>query len=90
MAVFLVRILLVIAILLLVRRIMSLLTARPQQGGQIRNGNASRQEAATDTVRDPVCGMYMDRRLALRLEKGKGAFFFCSKECREKFLSESK
>lgn len=40
-----------------------------------------------DTVKDPICGMYMDPRLAIHLENGKELFYFCSEECRSKFLS---
>jgi YHS domain-containing protein len=40
-------------------------------------------------VKDPVCGMYMDSRLAIRLENQSEAIFFCSEECRKKFLSKS-
>jgi len=40
-------------------------------------------------VKDPVCGMYMDSRLAVRLEKGKESIYFCSEECKNKFLEKS-
>jgi len=42
---------------------------------------------SSNTVKDPICGMYMDPRLAIHVEKGKESFFFCSEECRRKFLS---
>ncbi len=38
-------------------------------------------------VKDPVCGMYMDARLAVRLQEGQEELFFCSEECKRKFLS---
>ena len=41
----------------------------------------------SDTVKDPVCGMYMDPKLAIPLENGKESLYFCSEECRRKFLS---
>jgi YHS domain-containing protein len=44
---------------------------------------------ATPMVKDPVCGMFMDARLALRAERGSQEHFFCSEECRSKFLAES-
>ena len=37
------------------------------------------------TVKDPVCGMYLDPRLAIRLQHNNGVFFFCSDSCRQKF-----
>jgi uncharacterized protein len=41
---------------------------------------------ASRMVRDPVCGMYMDARLAVRLEHRGESLFFCSEECKAKFL----
>jgi YHS domain-containing protein len=40
-----------------------------------------------ETVKDPVCGMYMDPRLAIRQEEGGESLFFCSEECRQKYLA---
>jgi YHS domain-containing protein len=40
-------------------------------------------------VKDPVCGMYMDSRLAIRVESRKEAFYFCSEECKNKYLEKS-
>jgi len=37
-------------------------------------------------VKDPVCGMYMDPRLALRLDRREDPVFFCSEECRRQFV----
>jgi YHS domain-containing protein len=37
-------------------------------------------------VKDPVCGMYMDPRLAVSFEGRGGPFFFCSDDCRRKFI----
>jgi uncharacterized protein len=37
-------------------------------------------------VKDPVGGMYMDPRLAVTLKKNNGVFYFCSEECKNKFL----
>ncbi|MDI9612876.1 MAG: hypothetical protein QM330_07440 [Acidobacteriota bacterium] len=64
------------------RRLFLSLGAPPKPGAQ--RGAAKPSNAM---VRDPVCGMYMDPRLALRLEEGKGTFFFCSEECKGKFLA---
>jgi YHS domain-containing protein len=41
-------------------------------------------------VKDPVCGMYMDPRLAIRLRRQQeGDLYFCSEECRRRYLSGS-
>ena len=42
-----------------------------------------------DTVKDPVCGMYMDPRLAIRQSGKEGDVFFCSEECRRRYLNRS-
>jgi uncharacterized protein len=50
-------------------------------------GRASQGEASTGKmVKDPVCGMYMDARLAIRVDQKGDALFFCSDDCRRKFL----
>jgi hypothetical protein len=33
--------------------------------------------------------MYMDSRLAIRLESGKEAVYFCSEDCKNKYLGKS-
>ncbi|MGD0308537.1 MAG: hypothetical protein ABSC02_04540 [Acidobacteriota bacterium] len=43
--------------------------------------------ACQDTVKDPVCGMYMDPRLAIRTPGKEGDVFFCSEECRQRYLN---
>ncbi len=42
--------------------------------------------AANHMVKDPVCGMYMDSRLAVRLDSRRESFYFCSEECKNKYL----
>jgi len=55
-------------------------------GAKKSNRKSTTREAANYMVKDPVCGMYMDSRLAVRLENGKESAYFCSDECRNKFL----
>jgi uncharacterized protein len=50
---------------------------------------ADHAASAKHMVKDPVCGMYMDSRLAVRLESGKDAFYFCSEECKNRYLGKS-
>jgi uncharacterized protein len=40
-------------------------------------------------VKDPVCGMYMDARLAIRLDSRSEAVYFCSEECKKKYMNKS-
>ena len=39
-------------------------------------------------VKDPVCGMYMDPGLAIRVPRKGGDLFFCSEECRRRYLED--
>jgi YHS domain-containing protein len=41
-------------------------------------------------VRDPVCGMHIAEGLALPLRHGGETLFFCSADCRDKYLSETR
>jgi YHS domain-containing protein len=57
---------------------------------------ANRQQpidVASDTVsrklvRDPVCGMHLAEGLAIAERSGGEPVFFCSEECRNKFMVE--
>ena len=83
---FFLRFFLVILALWFLRRALGFLLGESRPAGGQKH--PSKGGAKADTVRDPVCGMYMDPRVAIRMDEGKGSFFFCSKECKEKFLSE--
>ena len=69
----------------LVRRFLTLFMG----GAKRPNRKKAAKDAANYMVKDPVCGMYMDSRLAVPLEKGKEETYFCSKECKKKFLDKS-
>lgn len=46
-------------------------------------------EVTQKLVRDPVCGMHIAEGLSLPLKQGKETLYFCSTECRDKYLSEN-
>ena len=48
--------------------------------------SAKPQGTGGNMVKDPVCGMYMDPRLAVKHETKTGVFYFCSEECKNRFL----
>jgi YHS domain-containing protein len=79
------RILLLALILWILRRVLGKIFSPPKQPGATEN----RAEAPNNMVKDPVCGMYMDARLAVRLENRKEAFYFCSEECKNKYLGDT-
>jgi uncharacterized protein len=41
-------------------------------------------------VRDPVCGMHLAEGLAVTERQGGEVLYFCSEECREKFVGAPK
>lgn len=45
-----------------------------------------RLKASGDLVKDPICGAYVDRNGQIRVRQGDQVHFFCSYECRDKFL----
>jgi YHS domain-containing protein len=72
----------VVLVLWMLRRPLAKLfgTSRPNQA----SGDSA---AGTNSmVKDPVCGMYMDSRLAVRMEKRKETLYFCSEECKGKYV----
>ncbi len=82
---FFVRALLVIFVLWIARRVLGMLFGEPRK----RPGSEGNQMAGAGNkmVRDPVCGMYLDPRLGVRLEQKKETLYFCSDECRRKYLA---
>jgi YHS domain-containing protein len=55
-------------------------------GGTSRRRKESSPESAVKLVRDPVCGTYVAPRAALSLTAGGSTHYFCSEECRRKFV----
>ena len=79
------RILVLVFLLWLLRRFFASLTGAPKQ-------TATKESDTFPTnpmVKDPVCGMYMDSRLAVRLENRRGTFYFCSDACKSEFMGKS-
>ena len=50
-------------------------------GGRARR-HSSRTAVESEMVRDPVCGTWIDRRLALSSRRGGEAIAVCSEKCR--------
>jgi uncharacterized protein len=79
------RIFLLVFLFWLLRRFLAAFTAAPKRPEPGKNSTGS----ANHMVKDPVCGMYMDSRLAVRLEGREEDFYFCSEECKNKYLGKS-
>lgn len=82
---FFVRVFLVIFALWIVRRVLGMLFGEPRK--QPRPEGKEVKGAGNKMVRDPVCGMYLDPRLGVRLDQKKEILYFCSDECRRKYLA---
>lgn len=67
----------------LVRRLLAS-SSRP------REAVASRDQGTTtsDMARDPVCGVFVPIHGSLSAFSRDGVVYFCSEECRRKFVSE--
>lgn len=48
------------------------------------------QVVAKELVKDPECGKEIEKKEAYRIFKNGKEYFFCSWECREKFLANMK
>lgn len=83
---FLWRLILALAALLFVR--MALRRFFPQLGGRARNDRREGRLPSNEMVKDPVCGMYVDPRLALPLKRDGETVFFCSDACRSRYQSD--
>jgi YHS domain-containing protein len=58
--------------------------------GRPRQGAKPRAQLSGVMVKDEACQIYLPKDQALRETIGGREYFFCSKECREKFLQERK
>ena len=82
MTLVLVRILIyILAIWILVKLLTSFLTKNKTAASKKK-----KSALGGNMVKDPVCGMYMDPRLAVKHETKTGVFYFCSEKCKDKFL----
>ena len=79
------RLLALILILWLLRRFLGSILGSPKQP----EATAPPEGVSNNMVKDPVCGMYMDSRLAVRLENRRATFYFCSEDCKNKYLGKS-
>jgi YHS domain-containing protein len=83
---YLLRILILATIVIwLLRQLLALFAGSKKKSGR----KSTPDSAANYMVKDPVCGMYMDSRLAVRLENGRETTYFCSEECKNRFLDRS-
>jgi len=78
------RILLIILAVWILRRFLAAMLGNRKSGTPKKTSNPEK-----NMVKDPICGMYMDPRLAVKHEIKNGIFYFCSETCKNKFLDTS-
>jgi len=83
MGAIIVRILLLALVAWLIRSVMMSL----QGSGKNRSKKSPAKETGV-MVKDPVCGIYMDSRLAVRLDIRDKHVYFCSENCKSRYLSD--
>jgi len=71
----------------LVRRLFG---AQPREGSSAeRNQSVPDPSLNKRLVRDPVCGMHVAEELAISTQTGNQLVYFCSTECRDRYLREA-
>jgi uncharacterized protein len=55
-----------------------------------RGGGSRGPTYAVKLVRDPVCGTFVPPTTALSVSAGGNTHYFCSEECRRKYVAGSK
>ncbi len=82
------RVLLFLSALWFIQRALGFLLGTPKRPPR-QNPAQANETDANKMVRDPVCGMYLDPRLAVPLRQKKETFYFCSRDCLQKFTANS-
>jgi YHS domain-containing protein len=54
------------------------------------NSDVPSDAVSKKLVRDPVCGIHVSEGLALPLQQGTETIYFCSAECRNKYVDGEK
>ncbi|MFQ5441385.1 MAG: hypothetical protein ACE5EB_01520 [Thermodesulfobacteriota bacterium] len=62
--------------------------ARPARPAGDETVHETHVAGGEEMVQDPVCESYVPFSAALKARTKKGEFYFCSSECRDKFISE--
>jgi uncharacterized protein len=83
----LIRLLIYIALGIVLYRAAKSLFGQSQNRG--RSGGGGVGEPVDDVmIQDPQCGVYFPQSRAVVLHKGGQTLYFCSEECRDRYLAE--
>lgn len=58
------------------------------EGGSKERGKVKNEVHGGDMVKDPVCGLYLPKDMAIRKVIRGREFYFCSEECKRRFMGE--
>lgn len=85
---FILLIVLILIIFAIARNVLNVLLGAGSKN--VKSGTqrrASQNSLGGEMLKDPHCGMYIARDLAVTARSGNEVFYFCSEECRDKYLS---
>jgi YHS domain-containing protein len=80
------RFLLFISAIWLIQRALGVLLGSRSKSSKSEPSHASGSPVGK-MVKDPICGMYLDPRLAVSVQNKNETVYFCSEECRRKFTA---
>lgn len=66
-----------------------LIWGKKRRGSSVRPSPSAGGQGEEVLVQDPWCKTYLPKSQALLFRDGKGVLYFCSEECKERFLSAS-
>ena len=64
-----------------------LMGPRPPQTGQPSQGPGRQVPLTGELKKDPACGTYISAATSLQEKVGGETFYFCSKQCRDKYVA---
>lgn len=59
----------------------------PQAGQQVRHGPGDQVPLTGELKKDPACGTYIAAATSIQEKVGGQTFYFCSKQCRDKYVA---
>lgn len=72
----------------LIQRLVTWMLRRTAESQRTQGPAANTALPSRRLVRDPICGMHLAETLAIPLGQGDDTTYFCSEECRGRYLSQ--
>jgi YHS domain-containing protein len=64
-----------------------LMSPRPTESGQSSQPSAKQVPLTGELKKDPACGTYIAAATSIQEKVGGETFYFCSKQCRDKYVA---